>query len=165
MDYEKIDLNKLMRSLSGHVGRSEIDDVESRCSVCRAWIRQDQDECRCGRSIVWVNSVVWRKIYGDPKRVMREYDSVAASTNSGDELVTACGVTGFSTKNDEADWAKAERTFGYDSMVGIIRYVCIKKDTRGTNGMAWAMAVARKNMRERAPTTKPPSSDDAPEMV
>ena len=155
MDYNLFDLDKIVAGI-GHVPRNEIDDVKSKCIVCGRWVTQEEDQClTCNTPVVWVNSYMWKKSYGNPRIALSKLDGVEASTVTGQELIDKCNVVGFPNKKAEQDWATYERRFGLEAARSTINYV-FNKTGPGSGGMAHAVAAARRRMREnpRQRTTK-----------
>lgn len=149
----EIDLDEIIRDLGVHFDGDKTSLVKA-CPHCGEIIEQWQNECYgCDTPVVWTNSDVWYEEFGSPKLRIKQLKMVNPTTETGQELIESAGEIGFANKQEDKDWARAERLFGKTDMRNIISYACSNKKGRGA--ISHALAIARKKVREYSPLYRP----------
>lgn len=152
-NYTIVDLDKIVKKLGYYAVADDVDHYTSSCDVCGAVVQQCHNECpECFLPVVWLNSSVWKNLYGNAKAREKELRLVPATTEAGKFLCAQTGIRAFANESEAKAWERCERFFGADEMKKVVVYVTA--DKRGRAAFAHAMATARKKWRER-PTKKP----------
>lgn len=157
--YIILDLADVKDAMGSHWNRSMRDEYTATCE-CMEQVGQNVDECPfCSRPVVWRNSKLWRRLYGNPATAERLLSVYPPDPDDvvGQELMRTAGAIGFANMTEKKRWDKCRRYLDTDYLRNIIGY-CERKTTnpganrrpRSRRGIVvFSLNVAEKAVRDR----------------
>jgi hypothetical protein len=160
MLFYKFDLKEITKDLGDHYDPTTRDEITAWCPGCGEQILQDAGICFvCEKPVVWLNSSVWRDLFGSPTDAIRRLTVVPPSSTAGVELCRLAGVDGFRNQAEADRFSAAEEILGLQETERLVNVARRKLNKRGRGLMAYAInllhSVARDKELQQAPVEEP----------
>lgn len=157
--YVILDLADVKEALGSHWNPAARDEYVAACPVCDEFLPQTIDECPyCGVPVVWRNSKIWRRMYGNPATVEKMLSVYPPDPDDvvGLELMRVSGTTGFANLSELARWNKGRRYLTPAHLRSIIAYCARKTHRRGV--LVFALNIIDKDVRSRRTAKQRPTT-------